>query len=609
MSTDLTLSAKTLCEAFQDTVKRTPDTVALRTPGDAVRITWRAYGERVERIATGLHALGVRSRDTVALMMSNRPEFNLCDTAAMHLGATPYSIYSTLPIDDIHYLFTNAESRVVFCEAQFLDRILEAAKDTSVAHVVCIDAQPTDHATAVSLEALEGKKPSEPFEFAATWRAVEPGDVLTLIYTSGTTGRPKGVELTHANLLAELHGVADLLPIKSGDRITSYLPSAHIADRWSAHYSAMAWGIEVTCVSDTRAIGAALVDVRPTIWGGVPRVWEKLKAGLEAAFARETDEAKKKGIAWAFDVGIRKVRAEQDAYAGQGSGPSTELLLEYKKADQAVFSAIRAKIGLDQLRWAVSGAAPIPNEVLEFFTALGIPIAELWGMSELSCCATINPLSKMRIGTVGIPIPGLELKIAEDGELLVRGPTVMKGYRREPEKTKETVDAEGWLATGDVARIDPDGYVRIVDRKKELIINAAGKNMSPANIEHTIKAAHPLIGQAVCIGDRRPYNVALVVLDPDRALVHAEQHGLPSASVAAIATHPSVEAAIKEAMAAANAKLSRVEQIKHFAVLPVQWDPGGDELTPTMKLKRKPIAQKYAREIDALYTHAPPAEG
>jgi long-subunit acyl-CoA synthetase (AMP-forming) len=308
----------------------------------------------------------------------------------------------------------------------------------------------------------------------------------------------------------------------------------------------MAVGTTVTYVADPRGVVAALPEVRPTTWGAVPRIWEKIKAGLEANGVTDP--------------------ASMPAEARQG---------------------IRQLLGLDELRWAASGAAPIAPEVLQFFTDLGVPICELWGMSELSCCATVNPPDDIRIGTVGTALPGTELSLAEDGELLVRGPLLMRGYRGQPEQTAETIDPEGWLHTGDIATIDSDGYVRIIDRKKELIINAAGKNMSPANIEQTVKTSHPLIGQAVVIGDRRPYNVALIVLDPD---------------VLAAYTGPGVEQEIEQAIESANARLSRVEQVKRYKILDTDWLAGGDELTPTMKLKRRPIREKYAAEIEELYT-------
>jgi long-chain acyl-CoA synthetase len=589
------LGVATFCEAFQRAAAINPDGVALRTPGGAVEITWREYAERVRSIAAGLAGLGVQRGHTVALMMTNRPEFNLCDTAAMHLGATPFSVYNTLAPDQIAHLFGNAENRVVICETAFAEQV--AAAGGKVEHIVCVDGQPPG---TITLADLEGR--GEPgFDFDATWQAVQPDDVLTLIYTSGTTGPPKGVELTHASMLAEIAASSSVLPITSTDRIASYLPSAHVADRWSSHYQQMVAGLQITCVADIKTIAAALADIRPTLWGGVPRIWEKFKAALEARIDTEADPERKQALQWAVATGIKKVRAEQAAINGEGPGPDEALLAEYAKADELVLSKIRAQIGLDNVVWSVSGAAPTSVDVLEFFGAIGLPICELWGMSELSCCATVNPRERIKIGTVGPALPGVELRIADDGELLCRGPLVMKGYRNEPGKTAETIDADGWLHTGDVATIDDEGYIRIVDRKKELIINAAGKNMSPANIESQLKSASMLIGQAIAIGDRRPYNVALIVLDPDACAAYAAKAGLADASPAALCRDDSVVAAVTAAVEQANAGLSRVEQIKTFKILPVDWLPGGDELTPTMKLKRKPISEKYAAEIEALY--------
>ncbi|HWI42482.1 MAG TPA: AMP-dependent synthetase/ligase [Nocardioides sp.] len=547
------LAVTSLCEAFQNSVAAGGDLVALRTPGGALEITWQEYGDRVRRIAEGLASLGVGPEDTVGIMLVNRPEFALVDTAALHLGAVPFSIYNTSSPEQIAYLFGNAGNKVVVTEQAFLPQVLAAGTDVET--VVTVDgAEGT-----VSLADLEGRT-VDGFDFDATWRAVTSDHVLTLIYTSGTTGPPKGVELTHGSMLAQLRGVQAVIPARQGERGTSYLPSAHVADRWAGHYSPMVFGGTTTYVDDPKAVVGALGEVRPTVWGGVPRVWEKIKAALEA-----------KGV----------------------TDPAA--LPEDHR------TAVRQLLGLDDVRFTVSGAAPIAPEVLEFFTALGVPICELWGMSEISCCGTINPPEDIRIGTVGKPIPGLEVRLGDDGELLVRGPQLMRGYRNQPEKTAEVIDADGWLHTGDVATIDEDGYVTIVDRKKELIINAAGKNMSPANIEQVVKASHPLIGQAVVIGDRRPYNVALLVLDPDVCAAYAEQAGLPDASAAALARDPQVQEQVAAAVAKANERLSRVEQVKSHRILETDWLPGGDELTPTMKLKRRPIGEKYADVIEELY--------
>ncbi|MBV9351543.1 MAG: long-chain fatty acid--CoA ligase, partial [Mycobacterium sp.] len=438
------------------------------------------------------------------------------------------------------------------------------------------------------------------FDFEATRRAVQPDDVITLIYTSGTTGNPKGVEMTHANLLFEADALDAVLGVRFGDRITSFLPSAHIADRMMALYNQELFGTQITVVSDARAIAAALPDIRPTIWGAVPRVWEKLKAAIEFAAANEPEEERRQALQWALAVAAKRAAA-----LVAGELVPDDVAAEWAKADELVLSKLRAKLGLDQLRWAVSGAAPIPKETLGFFAGIGIPIAEVWGMSELSCVASVSHPRDARLGTVGKLLPGLEATIAEDGEYLVRGPLVMKGYRKEPAKTAEAVDADGWLHTGDILAMDSDGYLRVVDRKKELIINAAGKNMSPANIENTILAACPMVGAMVTIGEARPFNTALMVFDADSVAPYAAQHGVSDASAAALAADPEVIARIAAGVAEGNAKLSRVEQIKRFRVLPTLWEPGGDEVTLTMKLKRRPIAEKYAAEIEELYASEP----
>ncbi len=551
-----TLEAKTLCEAFQITAAQRPGQAALRRADGRLEISFAKYAERVRNIATGLHALGVQHGDTVAMLLVNRPEFNLVDTAAFHLGATPFSVYNTLSADQIAYLFKNADNRVVVTEPQYLERIL-AVRTPRLEHIVLVEGEHPEALTLDQLESLTDKR----FDFEAAWRAVQPGDVLTLIYTSGTTGPPKGVQLTHANMVFECQATAQALPMSPGGRQISFLPSAHIADRWLSHYYPSIYGgATITCLDNAKQIGETISAVRPTVFGAVPRLWEKMKAALEAA-----------GI----------------------TDPS--ILPEEAKA------GVRAKLGLDQAEWMISGAAPIAGEVLKFFMDLGLPIQEIWGMSETACVVTVNPPDDIRIGTVGQAVPGVELRTLEDGELLVKAPLVMKGYRHDPEKTAEALDDDGWLHTGDIAEIDADGYVKIVDRKKEIIINAAGKNLSPANIEQHIKSASPLIGQAICVGDAHPYNVALIVLDPDTSASWAAGQGLPDASLAALSGNSDLREQIEAAVEKANGELSRVEQIKRFKILGVDWEPGGDELTPTSKLKRKPILAKYAAEIERLY--------
>jgi long-chain acyl-CoA synthetase len=590
------LDAGTMCEAFQITAAEHPDQVALRTIGDGVSITFGEYSQRVRRLAGGLSALGVGPDDTVGFMLTNRPEFHLLDTAAMHLGATPFSIYNTCSPEQIGYLLTDAANRVMIVEAAFVEKVSAVLGDHGcVEHLVLLDGATSDSITLAELEAAE---PGEGFDFDAGWRAVAPDDILTLIYTSGTTGPPKGVQLTHGNELAECRGLDERRPWRAGGgSIVSFLPMAHIADRGLTHYGQMAWGETITCCPDVTQVFAHVADARPTRFGAVPRVWEKLRAALEAGIAAEPDEARRAATLNAIELGLRKVRAEQ---AGEPVAP--ELLEAYERADDQILSRIRARVGFDRCESYVTGAAPSPLEMFEFFAAIGIEICEVWGMSELTSVATIVPHDGIRFGTVGPPMPGVEIKLADDGEVLVRGATVMAGYRNQPEQTAETIDAEGWLRTGDIGELDECGYLKIIDRKKELIINAAGKNMSPANIEQQLKQGSALIGQAIAIGDRRPYNVALVVLDPDALAAFAREHGLADPAPATMAREAAVLAEVRAGVQRANSHLSRVEQIKRFEILGVDWGPGGDELTPTMKLRRKPIQEKYAAEIEELYT-------
>jgi long-subunit acyl-CoA synthetase (AMP-forming) len=579
-----------LYRAFETTVERLGDAVAIRTDGDEQTVTWNELAAWSRRIAGGLAQLGVGNGDTVALMLANRPEFVACDLGAVALGAVPFSIYQTSSADQIAHVVRDAGSKVAIVEAEFLDRIEAARADLpELEHVVVVGDGGGDR----TLADLEAADPD--FDVEPTVAQLGLDDLLTLIYTSGTTGPPKGVQLTHRNLLTLVASVDGIVPFPEGDRrVISWLPAAHIAERGAHYYLPMVLGIEITICPDPRRIVEFLPKVRPTWFFAVPRVWEKLKAGLEAMVAGLPDEQREpaqQGLAAA----LAKVRAEQ-----AGEPVSDDVAAAAAAADERLFSALRAQLGLDEAVAVSVGAAPTPLEVLEFFHAIGIPIGELWGMSETCGVATVNPPERVKLGTVGPPVPGIDIKLADDGEVMERGPGVMPGYRNLPEKTAETFSGD-WLLTGDIGEIDDDGYLKIVDRKKELIINAAGKNMSPANIEAHVKASSPLVGQAITIGDGRPYNVALITLDPDFAPVFAAQNGIEGTSLADLAAESAVLDEVQRGVDAANAKLARVEQIKKFTVLPEDWPPGGDELTPTMKLKRRPIDEKYAAEIDALY--------
>jgi long-subunit acyl-CoA synthetase (AMP-forming) len=589
------LEEPTMCAAFQVTAAERADAVAIRTKGDEFSITWGDYADKVRRLAAGLAALGLERGKTIGLLLNNRPEFHFVDTAAMHLGATPYSVYNTYTAEQIEYLVQDAGNTILVTEEAYLDTALKVQEACgSVEHVIDVDGGGREG--TMSLEELENAGKDD-FDFEAAWRAVEPDDVLTLIYTSGTTGPPKGVQIMHKNELVAGRSFDQIIQFPEGASVVSYLPMAHIAERSCSQYLPIMFGFAVTDCPNAREVVGYLPDVRPSWFFSVPRIFEKLKAALEAGMAAEQDEDRKKATKWALDVGMRKVKAEQ-----AGEEVSSELAEEYEKADSLVLSKIRDKLGLDRLEALNVGAAPCPAEVIEFFHAIGLPLAELWGMSETCGAGCCNRPDHIKIGTVGPAAPGVELKLGEDGELLMKSGVVMKGYRNDEEKTRETIDEDGWLHTGDIAEIDDDGFVKIVDRKKELIINAAGKNMSPANIEAKVKTSSGLIGQAICIGDRRPYNVALITLDPDVAPGFAKEHGISDTSMESLADEQAVTDEIQAGVDRANEQLARVEQIKKFKVLPTDWEPGGDELTPTMKLKRKPIHEKYADAIEELYS-------
>jgi long-subunit acyl-CoA synthetase (AMP-forming) len=592
-----TLSEATLCGAFQHTIAAIPDQIALRTPGGALEITWREYGERVTRIAGALAAGGLRAGDVVAMMLTNRPEHNLIDTAAMHLGATPFSVYATCPVDEVAWLLEKSEARIVFTEPAFADLVVAAAsRAPSVSDVVLVEGEADG---ARTLAELESTPAPAGFDFDGSWRSIKPDSPITLIFTSGTTGEPKGVQHTHSSILYMLRSLDQVSPVSPGGRVVSFLPMAHIAERYVSHYSSMAFGYSVTTVGDPKALASALPEVRPTRMFAVPRIYEKLRAGLEAAIAAETDPARQRAALDAIEIGLRKVRAEQ-----AGETVADELLAEYAAADAQVLAVLRAKVGLDQLEWPSVGAAPTPYAVLEFFHAIGVPIQELWGMSETLLVA-LNPPERVKLGSVGPAMPGVAMKLGPDGEVLISGGSLMLGYKGRDDLTAEAI-VDGWMHTGDIGEIDADGYLKIIDRKKELIINSAGKNMSPSKIEGELKQGSPVIGQAICIGDGRLYNVALITLDPDAAAAWAAAHGLEGASMAELAANPQLCAAVADGVEAANLRLARVEQIKAFRVIDREWLPGGDELTPTMKLKRKPIEQKYLDEILALYSSAAP---
>ena len=594
------VACSTLPAAFQATAASRAEQPALIAFGEDRELSWSEYATAVREVAGGLASLGIGRGDTVAVMAPNSPEFHIVDMAALHLAATPFSIYLTSAPDQISYLFGNAENSVVVVQRRFLD-VIAHSEAPALRYVVVLD--PGDDlpssvgaAQVLSLDDLRTRTPAG-FDYAATWSDVSPDDVATLIYTSGTTGAPKGVELTHANLMFVMHTCNQRFPFAVDGAAISYLPTAHAADRVFSHYLATVTGWPITTVGDASQVFAAVAAAHPSWFLGVPRIWEKLRAALLARFSTASDTANGPNVLAAVDAATSRVQLQQSR-----SDVPADMEAAVARVDAEIFAGLRDQLGFDRVALLMTGAAPIAPAVHEFFLALGLPLQEGFGMSETGALGFTNIPTDIRVGKVGLAQPGTEAKLAADGELLLRGAHVMRGYRKDPEKTAEAIDADGWLYTGDIATIDDDGWVTIVDRKKELIINAAGKNMSPVNIEGKLKSADPLIGQACVIGDRRPYNVALLVLDPDAARTFATAHGYSDTSPAAIVNDPDLIAAVDAAVETANSQLSRIEQIKAYRILDDEWLPDSDELTPTMKLKRRGVASKYAKVIEEIYS-------
>jgi long-chain acyl-CoA synthetase len=557
---------------FVKTAARRADLTALRwrtADGGWGEWTWRDYAERAARAAGGFAALGVERGERVVLMLRNRPEFHVADMGALLAGTTPVSIYNSSAPDQIQYLASHSDAVVAVVEdVDFLERFLKVRPELpALRHVVVLDDP--DRLAPDDVVRFDDLLDADPVDLEAAAAAVQPDDLATVIYTSGTTGPPKGVMLSHFNVCWTTESTRRAIgfPVE-GFRLVSYLPMAHVAERMVTHYFHVLDGTEVTSCPDPAQLAAYLREVRPNYFFAVPRVWEKLYAGVHAALA--ADPEKQAAVEKAMEAGAT------DALA-----------------------PVRAQIGLDDCQVAFSGAAPIPLEVFTFFLELGLPMSEIYGMSECSGPMTWEPFD-VHPGTVGPPIPGCEVKLLDDGEVCCRGGNVFRGYLKDPTRTAEVLDDEGWLHSGDIGVFDDGGYLKIVDRKKELIITAGGKNISPANIEAALKA-FPLVGQACVVGDMRPFVVALIVLDPEVAPAWARSRGIEAASLAELARHPDVRAEVERAVAEANKRFNNVEQVKRFTLLGEEWLPDSEELTPTMKLKRRGVLTKYAEEIEALY--------
>ena len=599
------IEGRTLVDVFMATCDANGGRPALVTKeGDGFRTrTWAEYRREASEIAMALRRRGIDHGDFVTLMMANRPEHVLCDVGTLLAGATPVSVYNTLAPEQIQYIADNCDARIAIVEdAAFLERWTAVTDELpNLELLVVVDPEGVELSDEVisfeqfvaeGVDALAGGQG----ELENSWRAVAPDDPVTLVYTSGTTGPPKGVVLTHRNLMFELGSIQRLLEVEPGHRSVSYLPLAHIAERMATHYLGIRYVGTVYFVRDVADVLETLAEARPQMFFAVPRVWEKMHAALMAKIEASEDERKRKLALKAIDVGTTKVRAELE-----GRTPSLGTRLQHALFDRLVFAKIRDGLGLDQLNHAISAAAPISVDLLTFFAAIGIPIIEVYGMTESTALITANEPDDNRIGTVGKALPGTEVRIAEDGEILARGPHIFPGYHEREEETAQAIDEDGWLHTGDLGTVDDDGFVRIVGRKKELIITSGGKNLSPNNIEESVKQRSPIIAQLCAVGDDRPYIAALVVLDAETLPGWCEARDIPFSSVAEAAEHPDVRAEVQRAIDEGNEHLARVEQVKRWEIVPSEWTAESEELTPSLKLKRTVIHSKYSDVIDGLY--------
>jgi len=600
---DAAVPGKTVCTAFANAVAKWGEKPALhwKDNGDWRTLTWRDYRDEVAAVTLALRSLGFGPGQFGLIMARNAPEHVIADLGIVHAGGAAISVYNTLAPEQLEYVANHSEATVAFVEdAGFLEKFLAIRSRTpKLQHLVLVRGDAPEGVMTWESLLARGRELSsaEPKAFEESWRAVGPEDTISLIYTSGTTGPPKGVVYSHNNIIWTLESVQRFWAIEP-QTLVSYLPLAHVAERFTSQWRGIADGHEVWLCPDPNQLLPFLVEARPTFFVGVPRVWEKLMAGLRAGIAAEPEEAKRQMVQGAVEAAISAYRLRHEGK------PVPEEFATVVERAQPLFVLLRSKVGLDRCTTAITSTAPCRPEVHEFWAALGMPLYEVWGMSELTGPATVVPMDDHQAPSIGRPMPGVEVRLGEDGELLVRGGNVMVGYYKEPGKTSEIIDAQGWVHSGDIAEPGPNGQFRIIDRKKELIITSAGKNISPANLESLAKSS-PIIGQAVAVGDSRNFISVLVVLDPQVAPAWAKARGIGATTMAELAEDPTVIEEVRRALTAGNTHLSRVEQFKRFTILPTEWSPESEELTPTMKLKRRVIYSKYGPQIEAMYATPP----
>ncbi len=602
MTDTVTPAADTITDLFARAIEQWPDNVAFRVKrGDEwAPVTFAEYGTAVRKCAGGLIARGLAAGDFGSIVSSNRPEWHECDLGMINAALVSCPVYPTNSPPQIHYILEHSESRVVFVENEAQRAKIEQIRGDLEHLKLCVvfDGAGADGNFYVAWDDLlaEGERylAAQPGEYDQRSRAAKPDDLLAVIYTSGTTGPPKGTMLSHSNAVWTLASLHQVLEGGPEDRKLSFLPLSHVAERTASEYLQFQQGFEIWFAQGLETIGDDLKACRPTIQFVVPRILEKQYDGITKLLDSLPDE-QRAGALKAIELGKQRARLEQ-----QGQSLPEELEAAWQAADGQLFALARAALGYDALRALISGAAPISLDLLEFFRAIGVPVSEVYGQTEDHGPTTINRIDNWKLGTVGYAIPGGEVKLAADGEILYRGPNVCLGYYKNEEATRELIDDEGWLHSGDIGVMDDDGFVTITDRKKDIIITAAGKNIAPQFIEQKLKFS-PWVSQAVVIGERRKFVSALITLDEQAVTQFAEQKSIAFDSFADLTQHPDIVGLIEAHVAEVNAELAGVEQVKQFRILPDDFSVDSGTITPTMKIKRKPINERYGDVIDQMY--------
>jgi long-chain acyl-CoA synthetase len=597
---------RTFVDAFHETCDAHGQEPALvRRPEDGgleVR-TWEDYRAQASAVAVGLRRLGVAPGGHVALMLTNRPEHVVSDTGALLAGAVPTSIYLALAPEQLAYVAGDCEAAVAIIEdAAMLER-WDAVRDRlpALRTIVVIDAPDHDLGDGVMTFAqllASGEAPSadETADLARIRRELRPDAPATLIYTSGTTGPPKGAVITHRNVLYQIEALSTLFDLRPGQRVISYLPLAHIAERVVSYYLGVGRALTVYFVADLSLLLETLQGARPQLLFGVPRVWEKMRTRLLTRLEDTPSPARRRLALTAVDVAQRQAELRL-----HGRPVPVRLRLAHRLLDRVVLGKIREGLGVDRIVYVASGAAPLNPELVVFFTGLGLEVLDVYGLTESTAVISLNRPGRARPGTVGRPLPGTQLLIADDGEVLTRGPHVFAGYHGRESATRDAIDDQGWLHTGDLGSVDEDGYVHITGRKKDLIITAGGKNISPSNIEDEVKHSSEIISEVCAVGDRRPFVGALIALDAEGLPDWARRHGLELSGVEEAAGNPEVLAEVERAVGEANQHLAHPEQVKRWTIVPTEWTVESGDITPTQKLKRGEVHGHHSDLIEELY--------